>query len=129
LNYYERHIGEPHQSRLLNAMQDRDNAKLPREKSRVNARIRSIRMEAAREKGTHTLKQWNGLIRAFGGRCVMCGIFGTSVVLQKDHIVPVYQGGSDGIENLQPLCLPCNTSKGPDATNWVEYRMANGFGE
>lgn len=127
MNYYERHIGEPYQSRLIDAMKDRDEATTAREKSRANSRIRSIRLEAARSKGTHTAEQWEELVRQLGGRCVMCGVYGESVRLQKDHVVPIYQGGSDGLENIQPLCQPCNTAKGPDSTNWVLYRIEHGF--
>jgi len=45
----------------------------------------------------------------------------------KDHIVPIYRGGSDGLENLQPLCRECNTQKGPEVFNWAAYRDAHGF--
>jgi len=48
--------------------------------------------------------------------------------LEKDHVKPVYQGGSDAIENIQPSCARCNARKGPDSTDkryaamssWVE---------
>lgn len=34
------------------------------------------------------------------------------VFLSIDHIVPRYRGGSSDRENLQVLCVPCNTRKG-----------------
>lgn len=47
----------------------------------------------------------------------------------KDHIEPVYSGGSDAIDNLQPLCRTCNSAKGPDTTdyrpkNWQEQWLS-----
>ncbi len=32
--------------------------------------------------------------------------------LSVDHIVPVAKGGTDDLENLQTLCLACNSKKG-----------------
>ena len=119
-------IGEPYQSRLLRAIEARDRAPA-RDKARANHLIRSIRLEAARSKGVHTEMQWLAFVASFGSRCVMCGTFSPS--LQKDHVVPIYQGGSDGMDNLQPLCQPCNAAKGPDSTNWAAYRIQNGFEE
>lgn len=125
MNYYD-NFSEPYRARLILAMQERDQAESGRYKSRANAAIRSIRLAHARSKGTHTPDQWLNLVASMQFRCVMCGSdLGDRP--QKDHITPIYQGGSDGIENLQPLCVPCNASKGPDTTNWVEYREANGF--
>lgn len=72
---------------------------------------RAARMRAARAKGTHTKLEWQLLILACGKRCVRCGREGR---VERDHIEPVYQGGSDGIENIQPLCAWCNASKGPE---------------
>lgn len=88
-------------------------------------RIRSLRMAIAREKGTHTRAEWSALCDEFSGRCVRCGAVGHH--LDRDHIIPVYQGGSDGIDNIQPLCARCNSSKGPEKFNWAEFRRENGF--
>jgi uncharacterized protein YdaU (DUF1376 family) len=82
--------------------------------NREGHQTRSRRLSAAREKGTHTDVEW-GLMLSRYKRCLRCGA--TGVKLVKDHIVPIYQGGSDSISNLQPLCLRCNKSKGPDATD------------
>lgn len=71
---------------------------------------RSQRLAAARAIATHTKAEWLALVDACGNACVRCG--GAGVV--KDHITPIYQGGSDGIDNLQPLCQSCNSSKGPE---------------
>lgn len=74
------------------------------------AATRSQRLAAARAIATHTKAEWLALVDACGNACVRCG--GAGVV--KDHITPIYQGGSDGIDNLQPLCQSCNSSKGPE---------------
>ena len=82
-------------------------------KSDEAAETRSERLSAAREKGTHTKEQWEDMKSFFGG-CVICGKSIDEVKITKDHIVPIYQGGSDSITNLQPLCSSCNSRKGPD---------------
>lgn len=89
-------------------------------------RRRADRLSAARQLGTHTAEEWAALVARFAGRCVRCGIRPHAV--EKDHIKPLYQGGSDGIDNLQPLCARCNCAKGPETTNWAAYRDAHGFG-
>ena len=128
MNYYPFHIGEPWQAKLDIAIRLRNEATTATQKSRCNYLIRKIRLKAAQEKGTHSEAEWLGLVSAFQCRCVMCGSEMRACDVHKDHIIPIYQGGSDGIENIQPLCGPCNSSKGPDTFNWAEYRMVNGFG-
>jgi hypothetical protein len=46
-------------------------------------------------------------------RCVICGASAKDgATLHVDHIISVYNGGSDDQENLQTLCEPCNLGKG-----------------
>lgn len=70
---------------------------------------RAFRLRMARELGTHTHAEWIEL-RDRIGICVECGA--TDQRLAKDHIFPIAKGGCDCIHNLQPLCDPCNSSKG-----------------
>jgi len=42
-------------------------------------------------------------------RCRLCRTAG--VPLEVDHIVPAARGGSDALDNLQALCVPCNRGK------------------
>lgn len=83
-------------------------------------------MAEARAKGTHTALEWELLKLEFDNRCVRCGT--NEYRVEKDHIIPVYQGGSDAIDNIQPVCARCNASKGPEDFNWKEYRRQNGWG-
>ena len=48
-------------------------------------------------------------------RCVVCGACAADgATLHVDHIVSLYNGGTDDSENLQTLCEPCNLGKGKD---------------
>jgi len=42
-------------------------------------------------------------------RCRLCKA--TGVPLEVDHVVPAARGGSDALDNLQALCVPCNRGK------------------
>jgi 5-methylcytosine-specific restriction endonuclease McrA len=88
---------------------------------------RRQRLKEARLKGTHTPEQWESLKAEFGFRCVRCGH--SDCWLDRDHIIPIYAGGSDAIDNLQPLCVACNCGKGGETFNWVGFRRQHGFQE
>jgi hypothetical protein len=65
----------------------------------------------AREKGaigSHTLEEWEELKAKYGYRCAICK---ERKPLTKDHIIPLSGGGTDYIENIQPLCRNCNSKK------------------
>ncbi len=84
------------------------------EEIQTNSELRSQRIKDARKKGVHTDEQWVAILNACGNKCVKCG---SSESIVKDHICPIYKGGSDGIDNIQPLCRSCNSSKGADETD------------
>lgn len=44
--------------------------------------------------------------------CAKCGKLVGFENLTMDHIMPVSRGGKTELENLQPLCRRCNSSKG-----------------
>lgn len=85
----------------------------------TNAEKRRRRLARSRARGTHTAVEWESLKATFEHRCVRCGTGEYRV--ERDHIVPVYQNGSDSIENIQPVCARCNASKGPEA---IDHRDA-----
>lgn len=77
--------------------------------ARANAAIRRKRMAKAKALGRHSGIEWDDLLFLSGYRCLRCNVSGEK--LTKDHIIPLQCGGSDSIDNLQPLCLSCNVAK------------------
>lgn len=94
-----------------------------RELKASNDRKRAERIASARSIKAHTKEEWDAVVREVGGLCVRCGCRPDRVV--RDHIVPIRFGGHDGIDNLQPLCVECNSAKGSEAINWLaRWRLA-----
>lgn len=65
--------------------------------------------------GAYTSAQWIALCDKYCNRCLCCG---KKRKLTADHVVPVSKGGSSNISNIQPLCGPCNSSKGTRSTDY-----------
>lgn len=59
--------------------------------------------------GTHTFEDWQGLLKEHNNICWGCKK--TNVILTEDHKIPLTKGGTDLIENIQPLCKSCNSKK------------------
>jgi len=79
------------------------------ERLRFLQRRRKVRKRA--NGGTHTFVQWEELKRQYSHTCPSCGRCEPQVKLTEDHIIPISRGGTDNIDNIQPLCQSCNSTK------------------
>jgi 5-methylcytosine-specific restriction endonuclease McrA len=119
--YYETHRADRLASaaRYRDANQDRIRswlrtyAKAHPEKLLPHAHLRLARKRAA--KGSFTTAEWTGLVSFFGSVCLSCGV---TTDLSVDHVIPLARGGTNSIDNLQPLCRQCNSSKGIKTTDY-----------
>lgn len=79
-----------------------------------NRRVRKLFAQ-----GSHTDAEWQALKASYGFRCLRCGKQEPEIKLTRDHIIPLTQGGSDSIDNVQPLCARCNSKKN---NKHIDYR-------
>lgn len=76
---------------------------------------RRARIKAA--PGKFNQSEWRNLCDFYQGTCLCCGA--NDKPLTPDHVIPLSCGGSNRIDNIQPLCLSCNLKKG---TKIIDYR-------
>lgn len=68
---------------------------------------------------THTEVEWQKLKAFYNFKCLRCGAQEPDIKLTRDHVIPLTQGGSDSIDNVQPLCARCNSKKN---NKHIDYR-------
>lgn len=61
--------------------------------------------------GYFTLAEWELLKKQYGYKCPVCNEKEPKIKLTIDHIISLSKGGSNFIENIQPLCGSCNSRK------------------
>lgn len=107
------HKENPEKVRIQNAKWNKNHP----EKMREIVNRRRARKVAAI--GSHTSKDFIELCRSTEWKCLCCDTPHTVKILTEDHIVPLSKGGTDNIDNIQPLCRSCNSSKG---VKIIDYR-------
>jgi len=69
---------------------------------------RERRARLANCEGSYTQDEWIDILDKYDNKCLQCG---SSENLEADHVIPIAKGGSNSIENIQPLCRSCNRKK------------------
>ena len=119
---YQKAYREAHREEF--AEYDKARREASPDKMREYARLRRARK--ADLSGTHTTEEWQALCDQYPDVCPCCGrpwpeCGGPTL----DHIIPItWEGSSNDIENIQPLCGSCNSAKGNSRA--TDYRHVPG---
>jgi 5-methylcytosine-specific restriction endonuclease McrA len=73
--------------------------------------------------GFHTFGEWDTLKAQYNWTCPSCRKPEPLIQLTEDHIIPISKGGTDNIENIQPLCKICNCKKRDIHTTKYDNRI------
>jgi 5-methylcytosine-specific restriction endonuclease McrA len=125
--YYEEHLEETKRKAREYHHQHPDEVRTRRKAykstpvGRTNKRVAHQRRRAIKKNadGNHTSAEWLAMLDWFGNVCLKCG---TVEDITEDHVIPLTKGGSNSIDNMQPLCRYCNVSKGNRSS--ADYRNA-----
>ena len=89
----------------------------PAKRRRYLDQVRAHNHRRRAASGSYTVSEWQALLLYYDGKCLCCG---TTENIQVDHVVPLSKGGTNTIDNLQPLCKACNRQK---MTKTIDYRL------
>lgn len=98
-----------------------------RNRDRVAARGARRRARKRAAPGSFTADEWLAIKRDYAFKCVGCGRPETLIEpLTVDHKVPLSRGGTNYADNIQPMCLQCNSSKG-NRDGWKARKKRNSY--
>jgi len=86
----------------------------------TRARNHRFRARTHGASGNWTADQFQALVDYYGDLCLSCGKL---LKLEADHVIPLTEGGSNDIGNIQPLCRSCNAQK---HNKTIDYRPDEG---
>jgi len=126
----QRLLGTPYAQRQLKHKRDyskTNNAKLKTKlwrKNNIEKILEWNRRRVLKKKGIigeHTKMEWLNLKKRYNYRCAICNISENELKIKwqgtqfdkltRDHKCPLSRGGTDYIDNIQPLCISCNAKK------------------
>lgn len=67
----------------------------------------------------HTLKEWVELKKQYNYTCPCCNRKEPEIKLTIDHIIPLAKNGKDTQDNIQPLCVSCNSKKNTKIIRYI----------
>ena len=125
---------------------DKDNAKCraynDSHRDKINERMKKCRHEfyATPEGKAYAKKCWHerralgkmdmdafyGKCAELGWHCQICEKELTRETTTIDHVIPVNKGGTNDIENLQPLCISCNCKKRTRSMEEMKFLVHTG---
>lgn len=87
-----------------------------------NRDLLAIRRHVARAnkygvENTLTLEEWLTIKNKYNNKCLCCSIEKPIIII--DHILPVSKGGTNTLDNIQPLCESCNKKK---KDKYIDFR-------
>lgn len=98
----------------------RNLAKTPKYKEQGKIQTHKRRAIIKNLKEHFTLSEWEELKKKWNYTCLACGKREPEIKLSPDHMIPLCKGGKNTIDNIQPLCLPCNLRKNKKI---IDYRL------
>lgn len=90
-----------------------------RHKAYYKEQNRKRKMRKQNAEGFHTNAEWEALKAKHNHACLRCGKQEPTISLTRDHVKPLILGGTDYIDNIQPLCHSCNSQKNDTE---IDYR-------
>jgi 5-methylcytosine-specific restriction endonuclease McrA len=114
-SFLGKHLSEKHKNKISESLKKEKHPNwqggISYQKGYDNFKTRRRNIKKYNNGGFHTIGDWENLKAQYNWICPCCGKREPGIKLSEDHIIPVTKGGSDNIENIQPLCQSCNSRK------------------